>query len=160
MLQPPASAFLRQMGVGPEDLEDACQDVFVQLFRCLAQFERRSELKTWVYKICLSQAGRLRRKRLVRATLARLLGRALPAPVAAGADWTGFEARRDMQAALERMSQRQREVFVLYELQGLPGEQIARIVACPPATVRGRLREARLILGQKLEERTAEGGAP
>ncbi len=80
--------------------------------------------------------------------------------MAAGADWTGFEARRDMQAALERMSQRQREVFVLYELQGLPGEQIARIVACPPATVRGRLREARLILGQTLEERTAEGGAP
>ena len=161
VLQPAASVFLRHMGVAPEDVEDVCQDVFVQLFRYLPRFERRSQLKTWVYKICLSQASRLRRKRALRFGLARLLGTAPPTPAtAAGADWTGFEALREMGAALERMSHRQREVFVLYELHGFPGEEIARLIACPPATVRGRLREARLILGKTVADRTAEGGAP
>jgi RNA polymerase sigma factor (sigma-70 family) len=51
-----------------------------------------------------------------------------------------------MDLALRRMSARQRLVFVLYELHGLPGEEIARVVGCPAATVRGRLREARLVL--------------
>jgi RNA polymerase sigma-70 factor (ECF subfamily) len=159
-LQPAASSFLRQMGLAPEDLDDACQDVFVQLFRYLPRFERRAELKTWVYKICISQAARWRRKRVLRTTIARLLGSATPAPtMAASADWTGFEARREMEVALEHMSQRQRTVFVLYELQGFPGEEIARIVDCPPATVRGRLREARLIFSKILAERATEGGA-
>jgi RNA polymerase sigma-70 factor (ECF subfamily) len=160
-LQPATSAFLRQMGVAPEDIDDACQDVFVQLFRYLPRFERRSELKTWVYRICVSQAARLRRKHTVRRTIARLLGTERAGePAAVGTDWTGLEARREMEAALEKMSQRQRLVFVLYELHGLPGEEIARIVACPHATVRGRLREARTILSQTLAERTAKGGAP
>ena len=159
-LQPAASAFLRQMGVGPEEIDDACQDVFVQLFRYLPRFERRSELKTWVYKICVGQAARLRRKHAVRRTIARLLGTQRAAlGIAAGADWTGLEARREMEAALNKMTERQRLVFVLYELHGLPGDEIARIAACPHATVRGRLREARRILSQTVAERTTKGGA-
>lgn len=66
---------------------------------------------------------------------------------------SALDAQREMELALERMSSRQRLVFVLYELQGLRGEEIARVLGCPPATVRGRLREARLVFS-----RTAHAG--
>ena len=56
----------------------------------------------------------------------------------------------------------QRLVFVLYELHGLRGEDIARVIGCPPATVRGRLREARLVFSRDRpaseEERHERGG--
>jgi RNA polymerase sigma-70 factor (ECF subfamily) len=152
-LYPAAAAFLRQMGVGPEDLDDAAQDVFLQVFRFLPQFEGRAELKTWIYKICLSQASRMRRKRTIRRTLERLLGTAVAPTISnVDGDWGGTQARREMEQALEKMSLPQRMVFVLYELHGLPGDQIARVVGCPAATVRGRLREARRIFSRVLTE--------
>jgi RNA polymerase sigma-70 factor, ECF subfamily len=148
-LHPAVAAFLRQMGVGPEDVEDVCQDVFLQVARYLPRFEQRAQLKTWVYKICASQAARLRRKRAIWQGIARLL--ALAAPDAAtdpGATLAALDAQREMELALQRMSTRQRLVFVLYELHGLRGEEIGRVTGCRPATVRGRLREARRLFSQ------------
>jgi RNA polymerase sigma-70 factor (ECF subfamily) len=144
-LHPAVVAFVRQMGVGPEDIDDVCQDVFLQVARYLPQFEQRSELKTWVYKICASQATRLRRKRTLRRTLAGMLRMATPA-ASAGAHraLAALDAQKEMELGLSRMTEKQRLVFVLYELHGLSGEDIARVTGCPPATVRGRLREARL----------------
>jgi len=44
------------------EAEDVAQEVFLQVFRYLSRFQGRAELKTWVYKICSSQASRLRRR--------------------------------------------------------------------------------------------------
>ena len=144
-LHPAVVAFVRQMGVGPEDIDDVCQDVFLQVARYLPQFEQRAELKTWVYKICASQATRLRRKRTLRRTLAGMLRMVTPA-ASPGAHraLAALDAQKEMELGLSRMTEKQRLVFVLYELHGLSGEDIARVIRCPPATVRGRLREARL----------------
>jgi hypothetical protein len=72
---PTARRFLARMGVPGDDLEDACQDVFVQVFRYLARFEQRAGFQTWLYKLCLSQASRLRRRRKLQQALGWLLGR-------------------------------------------------------------------------------------
>jgi RNA polymerase sigma-70 factor (ECF subfamily) len=93
----------------------------------------------------------------VRTTLQRWLGVEAAAPPPIDADWGGVETRREVEAALAQMSDKQREVFVLYELHGLPGAEIAEIVGCPAATVRGRLREARQIFSRALGD---EGGTP
>src|SRR3569623_834783 len=53
--------FLRRLGVRPPDTEDACQEVFVQVFRYLATFQHRADLRTWLYKLSISQAARDRR---------------------------------------------------------------------------------------------------
>jgi RNA polymerase sigma-70 factor, ECF subfamily len=150
-LQPTIVAFLRQMGVAAEDVDDVCQDVLLQIARYLRHFERRAELKTWVYKICVSQATRLRRKHTMRGALARMLTWITPtASPGPSAVLTALDAQREMELALRRMSDKQRLVFVLFELHGMPGEEIARVVGSPPATVRGRLREARLLFAQGL----------
>jgi RNA polymerase sigma-70 factor, ECF subfamily len=145
---PVVRSFLRRMGVQAGEEEDACQEVFVQVLRYLKRFEQRAELKTWLYRLCMSQANVLRRRRALRSRF----GFGRPAqPVAldgdAGRQWSEAEMDRQVAAALARMKPRHREVFVLYELEGLPGEQIARILRCPEPTVWRRLHHARQEFG-------------
>ncbi len=45
---PKVCRFLTHLGVRPEELEDACQEVFVQVFRYLARFEYRADFLTWL----------------------------------------------------------------------------------------------------------------
>jgi RNA polymerase sigma-70 factor (ECF subfamily) len=142
-LYPAAISFLRQMGVQPAELDDVCQDVFVQVYRYLGRFQARSQLTTWVYKICLSQAARLRRKQKVARTLSAVFGPREAEAVQASIDVPEEELARRTSAAVGQLPSGQREVFVLYELQGLSGEEIAEIVDCPVATVWSRLHYAR-----------------
>jgi RNA polymerase sigma-70 factor (ECF subfamily) len=139
---PLARAFLRRLGVKPVDLEDACQEVFVQVFRYLARFEARADFKTWLYKLCISQAGRLRRRAALADAVARVL-RQRPQPRADPHAWTDNETQQRVHAALAAMKPIHRTVFVLFELEGLPGDTVAEVLGLPFATVRRRLHHAR-----------------
>ena len=59
-------------------------------------------------------------------------------------------AQRRIAAALDRLSEKERRVFVLYEMEGLPGKQVAEIVGCTEATLWRRLHEARQVFRQAL----------
>ncbi len=135
--------FLRRLGVKAPDVEDACQDVFTQVFRYLATFQHRSDLRTWLYKLCLSQAHRTRRRSAVRAAISWLLRQQDPSPAMPGPDWSEGEAQRRVSGALARMKVIHREVFVLFELEGLSGEEVAAVTGLPFSTVRRRLHHAR-----------------
>jgi RNA polymerase sigma-70 factor (ECF subfamily) len=152
---PIAGAFLRKMGVREPDLEDTCQNVFVQMVRYLAEFRGESDLKTWLYRICLSEARELRRKGRLRRVLMGIL--ASQPQRTAGLELSEGLARRRVQEALDRLKPHDRAVFVLYEMEGLNGEQIAAIEGCPVATVWRRLHYARAAFKQHLTE---EGGTP
>lgn len=143
-LYPMAVSFLRKMGVDAGELDDVCQDVFVQVFRYLGRFEHRSQLTTWLYKICLSQVSRMRRRHKVTQALGVLFGTREASTVQASIDLPEDELARRTQRALADLSETHRQVFVLYELQGLTGEQIADVVGCPLPTVWSRLHYARL----------------
>jgi RNA polymerase sigma-70 factor (ECF subfamily) len=159
-LYPAAVSFLRQMGVHPTELDDICQDVFVQVFRYLGRFQHRSQLTTWLYKICLSQASRLRRRQKVVQALGVLFGAREAEAVQASVDLSEAELARRTQAALALLSPSHREVFVLYELQGLTGEQIAEIVECPVPTVWSRLHYARAEFRRAIEDGRGRTQAP
>jgi len=134
--------FLRRLGVQPPDTEDACQEVFIQVFRYLARFQHRADLRTWLYKLCLSQARRFRRRARVRGAILNLL-RLRPAEATPGPEWTEADVQRRVYAALERMKHIHRTVFVLFELEGMSGEEVAGITGLPFSTVRRRLHHAR-----------------
>jgi RNA polymerase sigma-70 factor (ECF subfamily) len=141
---PTACRFLTHLGVTGADLDDACQDVFVQIFRYLGRFQHRADFPTWLYRLCLTQASRLRRRRKLQQTLSWLLGRGSAGfTEAAGHDWNDTLVAERVRRALDRMRPLYREVFVLFELEDLSGEDIARILGCPAATVRRRLHYAR-----------------
>lgn len=140
---PVAAAFLRKLGVAEHDLDDATQEVFLQVYKYLPKFRRQAELSTWVYRICISEARRVRRRSRVTDTLLRMLSFSPSASLVSGPSYSEDAARRRIGAALSSLSEGERAAFVLYEMEGVPGRQIAEILKCPEATVWRRLHYAR-----------------
>jgi len=138
-----AAAFLRKLGVNERDLDDALQEVFVELFRYLPRFRRDAELSTWLYRICMTQARSVRRRRRISHALSRLLSSSPPATLVSTPSLPDEVVRLRVEAALSRLSEGDRAVFVLYEMEGIPGKRIAEIVDSPEASVWRRLRDAR-----------------
>jgi len=58
---PVASSFLRKLGMRDGELAPACQEIFAELFRYLPTFRGQTDLKTWLYRLCATEAQRMRR---------------------------------------------------------------------------------------------------
>jgi RNA polymerase sigma-70 factor (ECF subfamily) len=147
---PVAAAFLRKLGARPEEVEDAAQEVFLQFFRYLARFRGDAELKTWLYRLCVTEARRVRRRRKVGARVSAFLLREAPGEAAPSSAYNEAAAARLVACALDRMSEPHRLVFVLFEMEGLPGRQVAEIAGCPEATLWRRLHDARRVFREAL----------
>ena len=138
---PLAVGFLRKLGVYEPDLEDASQEVFLQMHRYLPQFRGSSQLKTWLYRLCITQARHVRRRRRLAETLRSWLSRTVEPH--AGPEICEDSARRRIEKALGRLSEQERLALVLYEMEGLSGRQVAETLRCTEATLWRRLHYAR-----------------
>jgi len=138
------SSFLARMGVGHADLEDVLQEVFLSLHASLPDYDGRVPFKAWLFGVAMNHV-RCHRRRLWRRRAARLGGFLGWAEEVEDPErlYERFEAARELHWILDRMSDRQREVFVLYEVEGLDGPSIARILGCSVNTVWSRARLAR-----------------
>jgi RNA polymerase sigma-70 factor (ECF subfamily) len=143
--------FISALGVPPEEREDAAQDVFMAVYRSLDSFRGEAQLSTWIYRIAARHAGRMGRRRRVRDLVGSLLLRE-PAPPPPPDPAERAARLHLIDRLLAKLSPKKRIVFVLFEIEGLPVSQIARIVECPENTVWSRLHHARtemLRLAQK-----------
>jgi RNA polymerase sigma-70 factor (ECF subfamily) len=158
---PVARRFLRRLGVDEAGTEDACQEVFVQVFRSLSEFEGRADFKTWLYRLCVTHASRARRKAHVLSALRHVTGmfRSGDDVPASGLHAVGAEAQEIVRSALRKVKPIYTVPFVLFELEGLSGQEIAGILGCPVATVWRRLHEARKQLQRLVEPDGEEGHA-
>lgn len=133
----------RRLGTPEPEAEDVAHDVFVVVHRRLDQFEG-GRLTTWLYRITANVVSDRHRRRRVRRAFEALKV------------WVGAEpadspertaekrsATRAVERVLEEMTPKKREVFALFELEGLPGEEIAERLGCPINTVWTRLHHAR-----------------
>jgi RNA polymerase sigma-70 factor (ECF subfamily) len=148
---PVAAAFLRKLGVDHRDLEDGCQDVFLQMFRYLPRFRGEAELKTWLYRLCITQARKIRLRRRLGDAVHQMLASLPGEDIVSSPAFCERTARQRMDAALSQLSTTERTVFVLYEMEGVPGIQIAEIMGCKPATLWRRLHYARKNFCKALE---------
>lgn len=149
---------LRRLGAAPADIEDLCQDVFMVVHRQLPSFEGRSSVRTWVYGICVRVASdyrkRLRRRRedVVEEVPEQEVPAEQPEVV------RERQARALLDAALAKLDEDKRAVFVLYELEELPMAEVAQAVGCPVQTAYARLYAARRLVETALRRVTGEGG--
>ena len=131
------------LGVAEADVPDASQQVFVVLNDRLGDLAEGCPLRTFVYGICLRVASDFRR----RAHRRRERLCAEPPERATETTPEGRAADREalaaLEAALDRLPPPQREVFVLFEIEELPMDEIARALGCPLQTAYSRLRVAR-----------------
>lgn len=137
-----------------EDARDAAQETFLRVYKHLNKFDPDQEFAAWLYRIAVNVCRDLARKR----------GKGNP---------TSFEAEREagtlaepvsahntehraMQAqeraivvrALATLSEKERAALVLRDLEGLPTEEVARILGSTPTTVRSQISTARVKIKQ------------
>ena len=134
--------FLAAFSVPPEEREDACQEVFVAVFRSLRRFRGEARLSTWIYRIAARHATRSGRRRRMRTMLANLLVREPPPPPIADAS-ERTERLRLLDELVAKLSPKKRLVLVLFEIEGIPIGEVARIAGCPENTAWSRLHYAR-----------------
>jgi RNA polymerase sigma-70 factor (ECF subfamily) len=136
-----------RMGASEREAADVAQEVFLRVWRGLGSFRGDALFRTWLYRITLNEVSRVARDGAVRrafgAVLALVAREEAPSVRAPDRLLEQAEAFAELQAILARMRPKQRSVFVLFEIEELPLEQIAQVIGCPLETVRSRLRHAR-----------------
>jgi RNA polymerase sigma-70 factor (ECF subfamily) len=151
------AVLFRVLGPG-EDLEDLVQMVFIRVHRNLAGFEGRSRFTTWLYRICVHVAmDHLRQRRRRREDMDGVTAETAADPRAdPGREAVLHQARARLRQALERLKEDKRNVLVLHDVLEVPGEEIASMLAIPPATVRTRLFYARKELARMLASQAGD----
>jgi RNA polymerase sigma-70 factor, ECF subfamily len=134
---------LRRLGVRPEDLDDAAQDVFIVFLRRCAEFRRESSCRTWLFGIASNVAHQYRRKAQRQAqTLPVTDSERTPHPSPLD-QASSTQALRVIDAFLASLDDSKRDVFILAELEQLSAPEIAEALGVKLNTVYSRLRAAR-----------------
>jgi RNA polymerase sigma-70 factor (ECF subfamily) len=132
-----------------EDARDATQDAFLSCFRHLSAFRGDSAFSTWIHRIAVNACyDALRRRRDTTSLDDRPVE---PGSFPDHADQTGTAI--DIQRALSSVPPDFRVVVVMHEVQDMPLEDIASILAVPVGTVKSRLHRGRVALGRALSAR-------
>jgi len=144
------------LGGSRVDHEEIVQEVFLVVDRKLADFRGDAKLTTWLFRITTRVAANHRRRARRRGLWARLTRRLeeiTPAPgTSADAGIESEQAGRRFRRALDGLGERHREVLVMFELDEMSTDEIARVLERPPATVRVWLHRARTEFTRRWED--------
>ena len=125
-----------RLGVAEHGRDDIVQDVFLVVYHRLPQFEGRSSITSWLFGIVRGLVSNRRRKAARRLHLQALQ----PEPEIVAPD---PESAHAFERFVHELSSEQREVFVLAEVEGMSGPEIATALSLNLNTVYSRLRKAR-----------------
>jgi RNA polymerase sigma-70 factor, ECF subfamily len=134
---------LRYLGVREAHVEDACQEVFVVIHRRLGKL-RRCSVRAWVRQICVRVASNHRRSLRRRPEDAVAEPPEVAVPATQHGEAERRQARQRLLGALDALSEEQRHVFVLYEIEQLTMPEIAEAIGCALQTAYSRLYAARI----------------
>jgi RNA polymerase sigma factor (sigma-70 family) len=155
-------ALVYNMTSNREDAEDLVQDVFVKAYASLKNFKGDSSFYTWIYRIAVNRTINFVKQRSRRAGVSldnvdegverdpaylELVARESPFR-----DATISELQKKLNDALQKLSEKHRAVVVLHDIQGIPHDEIARMLGASQGTVRSRLFYARQLLQNELKE--------
>ncbi|MHB8628384.1 MAG: RNA polymerase sigma factor [Aggregatilineales bacterium] len=143
-----------------KDAEDLVQETFLQAFQAIQNFEGRSELRTWLYRITYNQA--MMRFRGQHATVSvddalEESGTVIPQQLT---DWCCLpepdfqtdEVRAQLEQAIRELPETLRAVFVLRQLEGVSTQDAAEMLNVSVEVVKQRLHRARLWLRERLSD--------
>lgn len=145
-----------------ETAEDVVQEVFLLAYNRRSELEDRTGIRTWLYRAAVNH---VRHRRRSFSRYQGLMDRYQQHPglkdKEEGPDEVASRVQRGriMQECVAQLSDKLREVFVLYELEELEGNEIAAILDLPVNTVWSRLRLARAAFRAEWARRVeVEGG--
>ena len=151
-----------QMTSNREDAEDLTQEIFIKAFEALPRFKGRSSFYTWLYRIGINKTINYRKKRNRNRPLSI---EALDQDITYDEVYTELDSKDSplrhiglnelqvkLNEAMQRLSLKHRTVVVMHDIEGIPHDEIAKIVGVSVGTIRSRLFYARRQLQADLGE--------
>ncbi len=143
-----------------EDAEDVLQETFLKAYRGLKSFDGRSKLSTWLFRIATNEALIVIRKKhpdtvSIDEPIETDEGEQEPIQIV---DWCCLpeeellseESRERLDAAVQKLPQRLRVVFILRDINDLSTHETAEVLNLTDTAVKTRLSRARLRLREEL----------
>ena len=144
----------------PQDVEDMLQETFIKAYRHLGDFDGRSSLSTWLYRIATNEAlMAMRRKRPDTISFDEpQADETEPQEPLQIVDWCcmpeqelmSAEGRAYLDKAVEGLPTSLRVVFLLRDIEGLSTRETAEVLNLSEMAVKTRLSRARLQLRETL----------
>ena len=148
------SAAWRMLG-NREDARDAAQDVFLRAYKYLGSFNPEQDFSGWLYRIIVNVCRDIARKRgragQFKSFEAELeTGRFDTLASSENIEAAAMHSQEQaiIAEALSRLSKKERAAIVLRDLEGLPTEEVARILGSSQTTVRSQIASARAKIKQ------------
>lgn len=150
---------LKMLG-NAQDAEDVLQNTFLNALTHLADFEGRSSLSTWLYRIASNEALMMLRKRKpdfnIEDTEIDDSDEGLMPEIFV--DWSALpenelldsEARKLLDDAIKKLPESLRVVFILRDIEDLSIKETAEILNLTEVNVKTRLLRARMLLREML----------
>ncbi len=144
-----------------EDARDIVQIAFLRIWDSRQRFDQRYSPNTWIYRIVSnlaidhlrSRASRIRSLQSFQLQHDHQRGEAFARQLE---NLSEQEVQTVFQELASTLSEKQRAVFVLREMEGLKGKEIAHILGIRPSTVRNHLFNSRRQLRKELQKRYPE----
>jgi RNA polymerase sigma-70 factor (ECF subfamily) len=155
-LRPAYAVALARLG-DPADAEDVCQDAFVTALERLESCRRPAGFGGWLLTIVRNRAVDFHRRRAVRETQPlETTGEAVAAAADPERDAERTERREELLRALRLLTERQREVLLLYDFEGWSHKEIAERLGISEGSARVHLHNGRRALRELLGDRPTE----
>lgn len=134
---------LRRLGVRPGDTEDVAHDVFVAVYRHIADYDASRPLRPWLFGFAYRIARDHKKLARHRHEVGELPTE--PADSAAQPDEALEEERlrRLLLRVLDALDFEKRSIIVMHDVDGMPVPEIAKLLEVPINTAYSRLRLAR-----------------
>jgi len=148
-----------------EEARDVVQVTFFKIWENRARFDPRWSPNTWIYRIASNVAidqlrARQSRERAAEPVRHHLRQVAAGHHATAGAGHDHGEVMAVFRDLAAELSDKQRVIFVLREIEGLSSHETAEVVGCRESTVRNHLFNARRVLRRELLLRYPEYAPP
>ena len=132
---------------GPEHAAELTQDVFVRAWGKLGTFRGEARFGTWLHRLAVNLI--LSRRAAFATHRARFIPddgvlEDLPARASGG------ELGMDFEAAIARLPEGARAIFVLYDIEGYRHEEIGALLGISTGTTKAQLHRARMLLRRHL----------
>lgn len=132
---------------GRDSVDDIVQEVFLKIWKAWPKFKGQSSVKTWIYRITINCAyDYLKRDARLSKSEEVVLQENASSPE------SEMVVERLLKEAIQQLSEKQKEVFILYYIQGLPVDEVASLTEIAVGTVKSRLSSSREIVEACLEK--------
>lgn len=139
-----------RLGLPYDQVDDAVQEVFLVVARKLAQFEGKSSVRTWLFAITIRVCKHLQRGRIRHDRFRRKLGAVERTRSNHTRPDQRSDAARTLHRLLAKLDEGKRHVFILSELEGMTGPEIAQTLNLSLPAVYARLRAAKIALTREV----------